>query len=734
MSDTKGLSDSRATHEIFGPEAAKGYTLVHRTRHGLDLAKKLASAVPVQTGSWVRDIAFAEVSNPQIAMSTFELGTLPKVSGRKALLDKLVDTGAEHIILVDRATDESWAAMVEAREYLLSKSTEAAPWRITAPCPHEATCPRAEGNEACSFAQQLQRPAFVRKTKHGKRGEEIAPYTYLVMSRGSRPEPVRSDAGRVGGVGYEAALREHQKMEGKSVLQPVEGGDLEQFEPISLATEEPVMPKEDITPEEQGAMAEEAYAWPRLVAPPIKRKGHVVMDACTWQGDIKRFTVSKSQGKQIYHDARKSMWGDLFPHDVKHKMAPRKRGVMKLSEPALPETAATEEVQATSDVDVGALLKELGMEMPVAKLDNVEASNTAEVPLSELAQEPEASSSSGVGRAGRGRRRRDPRNNSSRGYHTSTRPRLTAVGLGLPRTFSSSTPTFSAQPSGPASKINVQSLQALHDSKTPISVLTAYDYPTSLLCSKTGVDMILVGDSLAQVALGYSSTVPLTMDEMRHHLRAVARGSGSSFLLVDLPFGYMEESVAAGAKAAMQLIKDGADGIKIEGGREIIPLVKRLTDHGVPVMPHIGLQPQRAGTTGYKAQARSATAALDLVAVAKEMEDAGAFALLLEAIPHQVGSAIAQRVGIPTIGIGAGPDTSGQVLVITDMLGYYDFGEEKPKAAKFVREFGGVGKEMGSAVRAYCEAVKQRSYPAKPETYSMTKDEAGEFRRLLDEQ
>lgn len=711
------FSNARATHEVLGAQAAEGYALIHRTRHGLDLAKQLATALPVETANWVRDYTFLEMVQPQIAMSTFELSALPTNGSRRIHLDKLVDSGAEHIVLVDRATDEAWEAMSMAREHLLSKSTEDSPWCITAPCPHHLECPRAKG-ETCSFGQQLQRPKFLRRTKHAKSGEEIAPYTYLIVSRGARPAATTSTVGRTGGVGYDFAVRQHQKTQGKSVLRAVEGGDVEEYEAVPLASEDP-LPRETVTPEMEDTLREESYAWPRLVNPPIKRSGHVVMDACTHEGTIQRYTFSKKQGKQIYHDARKSQWGDLFPHQVEGKSEVRTRGMKKLSrdqkEPVVVRDKEQEEVDA--------LLKQLGMTMPVAVMDS----------------EGPGGSTTQHSKNGNVTVR-----HSTRGYSTSARShqsprshRSHPLGLGLQmssRGFCTSQPRLSVQASGPP-KLNVQSLQALHDSKTPITVLTAYDYPTSLLCSTSGVDMILVGDSLAQVALGYPSTVPLTLDEMAHHVRAVARGSGTSFLLVDLPFGYMEESVAAGAKAAVRLIKDGADGVKIEGGREIIPLVKRLSEHGVPVMAHIGLQPQRSGTTGYRAQARSASAGMDLIALAQEMEAAGAFGLLLEAIPHLVGSAIASRVSIPTIGIGAGPDTSGQVLVVTDMLGAYGFMDEKPKAAKFVREFGDVGGEMRRAVKGYCEAVRDRSYPQRPEeTYTMSKEEAGQFRKLLEKE
>lgn len=300
--------------------------------------------------------------------------------------------------------------------------------------------------------------------------------------------------------------------------------------------------------------------------------------------------------------------------------------------------------------------------------------------------------------------------------------------------------------------------------------MTAYDYPTALLLSTfhaphpastssstpsppssssdlpisptpnlpLSIDVILIGDSLSQVSLGHSSTTSLTLNEIIHHAQAVSRAvslpltpqSGSPFLIVDMPFGTFEASTEQGVLSAIRLVKEaGVDCVKIEGGREILPLVRHLSSIGIPVMPHIGLTPQRAvALSGYKVQGRTAEGARELVELAKELEEAGASSLLLEAIPSQLGRFITERSGIPTIGIGAGNQCSGQVLVLTDALGIYEGGG----GPKFVRRFAEVGREMRKGVEEYVKAVRERSFPEEgKETYKMGK---GEWERFMEEE
>ena len=289
--------------------------------------------------------------------------------------------------------------------------------------------------------------------------------------------------------------------------------------------------------------------------------------------------------------------------------------------------------------------------------------------------------------------------------------------------------------SGQRPKVTIGELTRMKAADQPITVLTAYDFPTALLSESTGIDICLVGDSLSQVALGHDNTTQITLDEMIHHCKAVGRGAKTPFIIADLPFGSFESSTEKGVESAIRLIKEGGvDGVKIEGGREILPLVKRLSDVGIVVVPHVGLQPQRAtSTSGYLVQGRSADSASRLLDTVLDFEQAGAGMFLLEAIPHLLGTHITERVSVPTIGIGAGPRTSGQVLVITDVLGTYsdpamddDTGDIQPNAAqpRFVRKFGNSGRDNRRAINEYIKGVRERSFPEiGKETYGMKKEE-----------
>ena len=327
-----------------------------------------------------------------------------------------------------------------------------------------------------------------------------------------------------------------------------------------------------------------------------------------------------------------------------------------------------------------------------------------------------------------------------RSFGTWTRPHL---GLCLSSSLTQRR-YMSARPvdrtvSGQRPKVTIGELTRMKAADKPITVLTAYDFPTALLSESSGVDIVLVGDSLSQVALGHDTTTQITLDEMIHHCKAVGRGAKTPFIIADLPFGSFESSTEKGVESAIRLIKEGGvDGVKIEGGREILPLIKRLSDVGIVAMPHVGLQPQRATSmSGYLVQGRSAQSATHLVDTVMEFEHAGAGMFLLEAIPHRLGSYITEKVTVPTIGIGAGPNTSGQVLVITDVLGTYsdpamdeDIGERaaegKTNAAqpRFVRQFGNAGRDNRRAVGEYIRGVRERSFPEiGKETYGMKKEE-----------
>ena len=266
-------------------------------------------------------------------------------------------------------------------------------------------------------------------------------------------------------------------------------------------------------------------------------------------------------------------------------------------------------------------------------------------------------------------------------------------------------------------KVTIQSLQTMRDTNRPIAMLTAYDYPTGKACDLHGIDITLVGDSLAQVCLGYDSTTRLTLDGMIHHCRAVARGSKNPFLVADMPYGSYHTGVDDTVRNAIRMVREGGvEAVKMEGGMEIVELVTKLTTFGIPVMGHVGLLPQRhTSLSGYKVQGKEAKGAVKLARSALELEKAGVFSMVLEAIPHRLGELITQRLSVPTIGIGAGPSTSGQVLVWDDVMGTWS-----GHKAKFVRRFADVQSEAKRGVTGYAAAVRGRSFPdIETESYPM---------------
>lgn len=247
-----------------------------------------------------------------------------------------------------------------------------------------------------------------------------------------------------------------------------------------------------------------------------------------------------------------------------------------------------------------------------------------------------------------------------------------------------------------------------------ITALTAYDYPTARLVDEAGIDVLLVGDSLAQVVLGYDSTVPLSSGEMLHHLRAARRGVKRALLVADLPYGSYHTGAKEALETSLRFIKEGgAEAVKIEGGKSRARLVRRLVDAEIPVMGHIGLTPQsihRLG--GYSVQGRSLESANGLLADAQALEDAGVFAIVLEAIPRELATTLTRRLRIPTIGIGAGPDCDGQVLVFHDLVG---LSFERP--AKFVRPYANLQQTLLDALTRFKGDVSEGRYPSDRESY-----------------
>lgn len=264
-------------------------------------------------------------------------------------------------------------------------------------------------------------------------------------------------------------------------------------------------------------------------------------------------------------------------------------------------------------------------------------------------------------------------------------------------------------------------LASLKANKVPITVLTAYDFFTAQQCERGDIDICLVGDSLAQVALGYTSTTSLTLDEMLHHCRAVTRGCKTPHLVADMPFGAYQVSVEDTLRNAVRLIQEGGvESVKLEGGLDVVHTVRALTTVGIPVMAHIGLLPQRSTVlSGYRVQGKDAQAGSVLLQAARALQEAGAYAMVLEAIPDKLASYITSKLAIPTIGIGAGPGTDGQVLVWDDAMGSWT--GHQPK---FVRRFAELGSSAESGVAAYTAAVRARDFPSSAvPTYEMKEGE-----------
>lgn len=262
--------------------------------------------------------------------------------------------------------------------------------------------------------------------------------------------------------------------------------------------------------------------------------------------------------------------------------------------------------------------------------------------------------------------------------------------------------------------VTTSSLIAMKQKGVKITALTAYDAPTAALLNEAGVDVILVGDSLGMVKLGYESTLPVTVDEILHHTKAVKRGNSRALLVADLPFLSYEIDVKEALRNAGRLIKEGgAAAVKLEGGLEVAPVVKELVRVNIPVVAHLGLTPQAVHRLGgYKVQGRKPQDAEKMLTDAKILEGAGAFAVVLECVPSKLAGEITRKIGIPTIGIGAGPETDGQILVSDDMLGMTE------ASLKFVKRFAELRPQMVKAVSAYCKEVREGEFPTAEHSFA----------------
>ncbi len=276
-------------------------------------------------------------------------------------------------------------------------------------------------------------------------------------------------------------------------------------------------------------------------------------------------------------------------------------------------------------------------------------------------------------------------------------------------------------------KVNIQELQAKKARGEPITFLTAYDYPTALALDRSGIDAILVGDSLGMVMLGYENTLPVTMQDMLRHCQAVARGASRAHLVGDMPFMTYQVSEIEAVRNAGSLLQLGRmDAVKLEGGRQRVDTIKAIIAAGIPVMGHIGLTPQSVHQLGgWKVQGKSLEDARRLIEDAAIMQDAGCYAIVLEAIPAQVAQLIAKRLTIPAIGIGAGVGCDGQVLVTHDLLGLFD-----RFTPSFVKKYGDFYREMVRAFNAYITEVRARSFPESKHACLMDPEEF----RILEEE
>ena len=271
---------------------------------------------------------------------------------------------------------------------------------------------------------------------------------------------------------------------------------------------------------------------------------------------------------------------------------------------------------------------------------------------------------------------------------------------------------------------SVQDIINMKKEKKKISAITSYDYTLASLCDKAGTDVLLVGDSAGMVMLGYENTIPVTVEQMCMFTEAVGRARRNSLLVADLPFMSYQASIEDAINNSGRLIRAGADAVKLEGGSIMAETISAIVDVGIPVMGHIGLQPQTTMLLdGYKVQGKTKDSAMKLIEDAKELEDAGVFSIVLEMVSHEVAQIISESVSVPTIGIGSGVNCDGQILVVQDLLGMYD--KIRPK---FAKRYMNLSKDIVESLERYGSDVKSGSFPANEHTFSMDDEELEKLR------
>jgi len=274
---------------------------------------------------------------------------------------------------------------------------------------------------------------------------------------------------------------------------------------------------------------------------------------------------------------------------------------------------------------------------------------------------------------------------------------------------------------------SVQDILDMKKRGEKISVITGYDYTLASLCDKAGIDIMLVGDSAGMVMLGYDNTIPVTVEQMCLFTEAVSRARQNSLLVADLPFMSYQVNIDEAIRNSGRLIKSGADAVKLEGGTVMAETIRTIVDVGIPVMGHIGLQPQTTMLSqGYRVQGKTKDTAMKLIQDAKELEEAGVFGIVLEMVSKEVAEIISETVTVPTIGIGSGVGCNGQVLVVQDLLGMYD--KIKPK---FVKRYMNLSEEIIKSIQTYKNDVQSGTFPSTENWFSMEKDEIEKLRREI---